>query len=200
MKNDSPLFDRIRVKPDKDRRVHPQAPACDWPNCKAPATHRAPKGRLREREYWRFCLDHVRQYNQTYNFFSGMNPDDIAKYQKEAVVGHRPTWKMGTGTTPGGMEFQATDPLNLFREFNSGAGWRRKSETIEPKRTIRNAERKAFEALGLDAGAEAVEIKARFKELVKRHHPDANGGDRVFEDKLREIITAYNYLKSVKLV
>jgi preprotein translocase subunit Sec63 len=97
------------------------------------------------------------------------------------------------------MEFNATDPLNLFREFNSGAGWRKKSETIEPKRTIRNAERKAFEALGLDTGAESVEIKARFKELVKRHHPDANGGDRVFEEKLREIITAYNYLKSVKL-
>ena len=74
-----------------------------------------------------------------------------------------------------------------------------KSERAEPKRTIRNAERKAFEALGLEVSAEAVEIKARFKELVKRHHPDANGGDRVYEEKLREIITAYKYLKSVKL-
>ena len=53
--------------------------------------------------------------------------------------------------------------------------------------------------LGLEVGAEAVDIKARFKDLVKRHHPDANGGDRVYEDKLREIIQAYNYLKSVKL-
>jgi len=90
MKSDSPLFDRIRVKPDKDRRLRAQCPACEWPNCKAPATHRAPKGRLREREYWRFCLEHVREYNHAYNFFAGMSTEDIARYQKEAVIGHRP--------------------------------------------------------------------------------------------------------------
>jgi DnaJ-domain-containing protein 1 len=100
---------------------------------------------------------------------------------------------------PGGMEFTATDPLNLFREFNSGAGWRRRAEQAQPARTVRNAERKALDVLGLDVGVEAAEIKSRFKELVKRHHPDANGGDRACEDKLREIIQAYNYLKSVKL-
>jgi DnaJ-class molecular chaperone len=61
---------------------------------------------------------------------------------------------------------------------------------------VRNAERKALHELGLEEGADRVEIKARFKLLVKRHHPDANGGDRATEDKLREIIQAYNYLKS----
>ena len=65
---------------------------------------------------------------------------------------------------------------------------------------VRIAQRKALDALGLDAGATAPDIKARFKLLVKRHHPDANGGDRSCEDKLREIIQAYNYLKSAKLV
>jgi DnaJ-class molecular chaperone len=62
---------------------------------------------------------------------------------------------------------------------------------------VRNAERKALSELGLDAGADRAEIKAKFKLLVKRHHPDANNGDRATEDKLREIIQAYNYLKSV---
>ena len=61
---------------------------------------------------------------------------------------------------------------------------------------MRNAERKALHELGLEEGAERAEIKARFKLLVKRHHPDANGGDRASEDKLREIIDAYNYLKT----
>jgi DnaJ-class molecular chaperone len=65
---------------------------------------------------------------------------------------------------------------------------------------VRNAERKALHELGLEVGADKVEIKARFKILVKRHHPDANGGDRAMEDKLREIIQAYNYLKSVGAV
>ena len=62
---------------------------------------------------------------------------------------------------------------------------------------MHNAERKALDALGLEAEATTPEIKVRFKALVKRHHPDANGGDRSTEDRLREIIQAYNYLKSI---
>jgi hypothetical protein len=206
MKNDSPLFDRIRVKPDKDRRLRAQCPACDWPNCEAPATHRAPKGRQREREYWRFCLDHVREYNHAYNFFAGMSPEDIARYQKDAVIGHRPTWKMGmNGGRPASRshssrfrpEFSpADDPLGLFNQFGGAAGagaQRRAAET----RTVRNAERKALDTLGLEPDASAQEVKTRFKALVKRHHPDANGGDRSSEDRLREIIQAYKYLKSI---
>jgi DnaJ domain len=206
MKSDSPFFDRIRVKPDKDRRLRAQCPACEWPNCEAPATHRAPKGRLREREYWQFCLEHVREYNHAYNFFAGMSTEDIARYQKEAVIGHRPTWKMGmNGGRPTSRsrssrlhpEFtDADDPLGVFREFG-GMGSARRSERLPEARAVRNAERKALDALGLEADASAQEVKRRFKTLVKRHHPDANGGDRSSEDRLREIIQAYNYLKSI---
>src|SRR5919204_4361606 len=129
MKSDSPLFDRIRVKPDKDRRLRAQCPACDWPNCEAPATHRAPKGRQREREYWRFCLDHVREYNHAYNFFAGMSEDAIARYQKEALTGHRPTWKMGVngkqsaagGPRNGHWQFFADDPFGLFHDVGNAA-------------------------------------------------------------------------------
>jgi hypothetical protein len=208
MKSDSPLFDGIRVKPDKDRRLRASCPACDWPNCKAPATHRAPKGRLREREYWRFCLDHVREYNHAYNFFAGMSPEDIARFQRDAVVGHRPTWKMGmNGGRPTSRsrssrlhpEFPgADDPFGVFREFGGSPGARRGPEKRPSEdRTVRNAERKALDALGLEADVSAQEVKNRFKVLVKRHHPDANGGDRSSEDKLREIIQAYKYLKSI---
>jgi hypothetical protein len=206
MKNtDSPLFDRIRVKPDKDRRLRAQCPNCEWPQCRAPATHRAPKGRLREREYWQFCLDHVRAYNHSYNFFAGMSPEDIARYQKEAVIGHRPTWKMGmNGGRPGSRSRSsrfdpgfagAEDPFGVFQELGAGGiGFRRRRP--EP-RTVRNAERRALDVLGLEAEASSQEVKSRFKALVKRHHPDANGGDRSSEDRLREIIQAYNYLKSI---
>jgi DnaJ domain len=208
MSTDSPLFDSIRVKPDQDRRLRAECPACDWPGCSGAATHRAPKGRLRANEYWRFCLEHVREYNHSYNFFSGMSEDAIAKYQKDAVTGHRPTWKMGmnggrTGSSrSGSARFQrdhgaAEEPFGVFAEF--GATSRARGDQgrgASSGRTIFNAERKAFGALGLEAGAERAEIKARFKTLVKRHHPDANGGDRGSEDTLREIIQAYNYLKT----
>jgi hypothetical protein len=200
MSFDSPLFDRIRVKPNPDRRHHAETHRCEWTGCEQKATHRAPKGRLREREYWRFCLDHVRQYNNSYNYFAGMTDDAISRYQKEAVTGHRPTWKMGVGRVgaggQGGPE-GTHDPFGMFREL--GGGWRPRFERAEPpKRTVRNAERKALSVLGLELDVTAADIKARFKLLVKRHHPDANGGDRASEDKLREIIQAYNYLKSVQ--
>ncbi|MBV8825436.1 MAG: molecular chaperone DnaJ, partial [Hyphomicrobiales bacterium] len=87
MKISSPLFDRIRVKPSEDRRARADEPCCDWPGCRAGASHRAPKGRLREGEYWRFCLEHVREYNQSYNFFAGMSEDAVIRYQKESITG-----------------------------------------------------------------------------------------------------------------
>jgi hypothetical protein len=204
MKISSPLFDRIRVKPGADRRVRTGRPGCDWPGCGESATHRAPKGRLREGEYWRFCLEHVREYNQSYNFFAGMSDDAVAQYQKEAITGHRPTWKMGVNGKPNGAPAGfgpdhrgAADPFGVYREMGMGP-WRSEGERPAPeRRPVRNAERKAFDALGLETDASATDIKAKFKVLVKRHHPDANGGDRSYEDRLREIIQAYNYLKSV---
>ena len=208
MKSDSPLFDRIRVKPDKDRRLRAQSPACEWPDCKAPANHRAPKGRMREREYWRFCLEHVRAYNHSYNFFAGMTPEDIARYQKDAVIGHRPTWKMGmNGGRPSWRshssrfrpDFAAdNDPFGIFQDFDASVGARANSRQRNGAgRMVRNAERRALDTLGLEAEASPHDVKTRFKQLVKRHHPDANGGDRSSEDRLREIIQAYNYLKSI---
>lgn len=199
MKFDSPLFDRIRVKPGQDRRPRPATHACEWPGCQQEATHRAPKGRSGGRDQWRYCLEHVRQYNQSYNFFAGMSEDDVLRYQKDSLTGHRPTWKMGTGKNEDPNRFyaeSAIDPLAMFREFG-GHGRAEAKADPKPARTIRNAERKAFNALGLEFSATRVEIKAKFHDLVKRHHPDVNGGDRSTEDRLVEIIQAYNYLKSV---
>ena len=132
MKTNSPLFDRIRVKPDQDRRLRAELPPCQWPRCEAPATHRAPKGRLRANEYWRFCLEHVREYNNSYNFFAGMSDDAVAQYQKEAVTGHRPTWKMGSiggkraapRRARGGFraaEWEAADPFSMLGETDRAA-------------------------------------------------------------------------------
>jgi hypothetical protein len=207
MKFESPLYDRIRVKPAEDRRLQAERPCCDWPNCTEQASHRAPKGRGREREYWRFCLPHVREYNQSYDFFAGMSDDAVARFQKDALTGHLPTWRMGA---VGGKKRSAkdrigrffdeagADPFDILREFGApGAGSAQARAEADRRRTVHNAERKALHALGLEETATGLEIKARFKELVKRHHPDANGGDRASEDKLREIIEAYNYLKKL---
>ena len=143
MKISSPLFDRIRVKPSDDRRVRADEPCCDWPGCREGASHRAPKGRLREGEYWRFCLEHVREYNQSYNFFAGMSEDAVARYQKESITGHRPTWKMGVNGSKGGAPdgfaangSGASDPFGFFRELGMGP-WRPDGEETARRTTAR---------------------------------------------------------------
>ena len=124
-----------------------QHPPCEWPGCAGAATHRAPKGRDRENEYWRFCLDHVREYNHSYNFFAGMSTDDIARYQREAVVGHRPTWKMGmNGGKPTGRSraarfgpaFEGTD--DPFELFGDGAERRASAPPRDPRHPQRRAQ------------------------------------------------------------
>ena len=196
MKFDSPLFDKIRVKPTQDRRPKTGGPVCEWHGCKEKASHRAPRGRGREKDYWRFCLKHVREYNQQYNFFKGMSDAAVMAYQKDALTGHRPTWKMGTGKGTVRPDISAFvnrgDPFELF-----GEGLRAEQQAKVETRQIRNAERKALDRLGLDVGATPQQVKIRFKALVKQFHPDANGGDRSTEERMVEVIQSYNYLKSV---
>ncbi len=201
----SKFFDSIRVKPrGKQPEVKPRdtAVGCEWAGCQNKGAHRAPKGRENQREYWHFCLEHVREYNQNYNFFSGMNADAVARYQKDALTGHRPTWKMGANGGTKGAEAEidmASDPLNMLAEINGRTGWRKGPEA-EPKaetRKVMNAERKALQVMGLGPSATLADVKTKYKALVKQHHPDANGGDRSTEDRLIEIIKAYKYLKTV---
>jgi curved DNA-binding protein CbpA len=205
----SKFFDSIRIKPTKSAakqqlRARETAVTCEWPDCKDKGSHRAPKGRANAREYWHFCLNHVREYNQSYNFFSGMNDEAIARYQKDALTGHRPTWKMGANSSGGkaGAEAEldgAFDPFSMFSELNGRGRWR-PGPNAAPKtetRKVFNAERKALQVMGLGPDATLEEVKVKYKALVKQHHPDANGGDRSTEDRLIEIIKAYNYLKTV---
>ena len=207
MSFDSKLFDKIRIKPrgSKQAPVRAETTLCEWQGCKHAGNHRAPKGRSREREYWRFCIEHVREYNQSYNYFSGMSDDAVALYQKDALTGHRPTWKMGANSgakgRPGPEQAfgDSVDPFSMFSELNGRGRWRPGPEAKagSDARKVMNAERKALQVLGLEDAATTADVKVRFKALVKQHHPDANGGDRSTEDRLIEIIKAYNYLKSM---
>jgi len=195
----SPIFDRIRAKPKTKEPVQTVKVRCDHPGCNEPGEFRAPKGWQREGEYFSFCLEHVRAYNASYNYFQGMSAEAVAFYQRDATTGHRPTWVMGNNVAGGPQvrgadASQYADPLNIFGGARAA---RQPQEPPKPKHGI--AARKALDQLGLDESADPSTIRSRYKDMVKRLHPDANGGDRSLEDKLREIIRAYSYLKSVKL-
>jgi hypothetical protein len=202
MKFDSKYFDCVRVKPDHEQEVRREAPSCQWKGCANAGQHRAPRGRGREGEYYLLCLEHVRQFNASYNYFAGMSNADIEAYQKDSVTGHRPTWKVGANSWAHGTRNGMGDMHGYGRRFSDPHGffsWR-SANPGEARRSLKPLELKSLESLDLTAAADRDEIKARFKQLVKRHHPDANGGDKRSEDKLREIIQAYNYLKQAGLV
>ena len=132
------------------RRIAGRKPAARLANGRAarrrPPTAR-PKGRGNEKDYWRFCLDHVREYNQSYNFFAGMSDDAVMAYQKDALTGHRPTWKMGTGKGPARARISrsfgsGSDPFEPVRRGLA----RRAAGARGSGRPIRNAERKALDS------------------------------------------------------
>jgi hypothetical protein len=210
MKLDSKYFDSIRTKPKREEPPQERLPCCQWRGCGNAGRYRAPMGRGRDGEYFHFCIDHVRQYNASYNYFDGMSDAEVVDFQRDAVTGHRPTWKTGAH----GLSHGKDERMSNARHHAAGGSrsahdphaffaWRARQAREAPpesRRQVRPLERKSLETLHLSISASRDQIKARFKELVKRHHPDANGGDRRSEEKLREIIQAYNYLKQAGLV
>jgi curved DNA-binding protein CbpA len=203
----SKYFEKIRIRRDRRADAETDAPRCQWDGCTEAGTHRAPVGRMREGEYFRFCLEHVRHYNKGFNYFSGIADSEIARFQKEALTGHRPTWRIGSNggsvyasdfarlrSGTAGHYNRLRDPFGVF----GGAAREDRAETPR-RRKLRSLEARAMETLGLTETATGAEIKSRYKELVKRHHPDANGGNRESEDRFRDVIQAYRLLKQAGL-
>ena len=207
MKLESKYFDSIRVgsKRQQSAKKETRAPECQWKGCDKPGLHKAPKGRGRDGEYFQFCVDHVRQYNQEYNYFDGMSDAEVNNFRKDALTGHRPTWKTGAnawahGTRDGARTAEAEARVHASTERVTRKARSSRTETSTFRRQLKPLERKSLRVLDLGDEAKREDIKARFKELVKIHHPDANGGDSRSEEKLREILQAYNYLKQSSLV
>jgi hypothetical protein len=207
MKLDSKYFDSIRVSSRRGQsaKKEPRAGICQWKGCDKPGLHKAPKGRGRDGEYFHFCMDHVRQYNQEYNYFDGMSDAEVDEFRKDALIGHRPTWKAGAnawahGTRDGGRTAEAAERVAASTQRMARRPRSSRTEAPAFRRQLKPLERKSLRALGLGDDARREDIKSRFKELVKVHHPDANGGDSRSEEKLREILQAYNYLKQSGLV
>jgi curved DNA-binding protein CbpA len=193
MNLNSSLFDRVRIRDQHAREGRAGEHTCQHPGCTLAGPHRAPMGRDREGQYFFFCLGHVQEYNKSYNYFSGMTDEAVARFQKDAVTGHRPTWKLGARDA--GRGEGQSDAMGDFGEAARARGAAGRPE--EPRQRFGHLALKALDTLDI-APEEATKeaIRARYKRWVKQLHPDANGGDRSREEKLREIIRAYNTLKT----
>lgn len=163
----------------------PDARRCDWPGCEGHGEHRAPKSRDRLKDYWWFCQAHAREYNASWNYFEGMSEQEVEADRRRDTIWQRPSWKLGMG--PLGFAFdpeRLKDPMGVF--FESVAGAEPASE-----RRVRAPDEEALATLDLRPPVDAATVKARYKELVKRHHPDANPGDTDAEERFKAIAEAY---------
>jgi hypothetical protein len=166
---------------------------CSWPGCLRAGDFKAPRSRHELRNFRHFCLEHVRAYNQAWNYFEGMSQADIEAYLREDVTWHRPTWPMGEGHGRRDDGWRWQDPFGVFTNGGGDGGGHGASEwdTVAalPPRTA-----KMLRVMELSPDVTKAEIKARYKQLVKTHHPDLHGGDKAAEERLKLINEAYTYL------
>jgi len=166
---------------------------CDFAHCSEAGEHRAPKSKTNLDEFYWFCLEHVAAYNRSWDYFTGMNQDEIESFRNEAVTGHRPTWKLGERGYKAWMEDRVSDPHGIFDGPEGRPG------TAKPKLKPTREQRRHLAQLDLDETATLQDVKMRYKQLVKRFHPDANGGDKQAEERFKSINEAYSNLKSAGL-
>ncbi len=182
---------RVKRAPLDIGAKSPEAPtrACDSPGCDGDGLHRAPRSPDDLSSYYWFCLEHVRNYNAKWNFFSDMNEVEIDAFRRNDVTGHRPTWPLGGRRRLGG-----TWDRVAWRDLFALLGGTDGPETRRPCSPRLAGDRDALATMDLGQAATQTDIKSRFKQLVKRHHPDANGGDKKGEERLKVIINAYRLL------
>ncbi len=162
---------------------------CDAPGCENPGEFRAPRDRSRLRDYYWFCLEHVRAYNQAWDFYKGLSPEEIEIQLRDDTGWQRPTWPLGRLGANGRIAPEMLkDPLSLFGE---APPQRQKSAREAPPEL-----RAALDIMGLGWPLTSDELRGKYKELAKRLHPDHTGGDKVAEEKLKDINRAYSLLRA----
>ena len=172
------------------RSFRPAAPpprrGCEHPGCNEAGEYRAPRSRTLSDYYW-FCLEHVRSYNASWNFYAGMSEAEIEAEWRKDIVGHRPSWRFGSR-----VAWRFGGPVNDFGLLDEDEPAPRQ----RPPARSQSPQEKALATFNLSLPLTLAALKSRYKELVKRHHPDANGGDKEAEERLKVINQAYSTLKT----
>lgn len=181
---------RTYDRPQRPPAAEPRP--CDHPGCRETGEFRAPRSRQSLNDFYWFCLEHVRSYNASWDFYRGMSATEIEASRRADIVGNRPTWPLGQ-RGPQNHDLGNEALRQAFRRFYV-------FEEEEAPRTKRppTPEEEALAVLELAPGADLPAVKARYKALVKRHHPDANGGDKAAEERLKLINQAYTFLKNLR--
>jgi len=165
---------------------------CEAPGCRLAGDFRAPRARDRLTEYRWFCLEHVREYNKKWDYFAGLDADQIEAHIRADTIWRRPVWRLG-GRSSRGPQVHINDPFDLADDAGLGE---RPQPKLDGSEQLTPAERSALGILELSWPLTLADVKSRYKELVKLHHPDANGGAREAEERLKQINAAYSTLRA----
>tara|TARA_B100001971_G_scaffold207800_1_gene228527 strand:+ start:70 stop:681 length:612 start_codon:yes stop_codon:yes gene_type:complete len=176
-----------------EQDTKPSAKHCDVPSCPQEGAHRAPKTRALD-EYYHFCVDHVREYNNNWNYFEGMSQQDVEQHMYNTMTWDRPTW----ASTLAGLnadnlksriyEGLRMDGLNMGGGFSAEDDQTASFESVLPK-----PELDALATLNLEPPVTWDDIRTRYKKLVKKHHPDISGDHD--GEAIKQINLAYSILK-----
>ena len=162
---------------------------CDWNNCFEIGKYKAPVEKDNSRKFKLLCLNHIKEFNKNWNYFSGMNDEQIYDFLKSDITWHKPT-----------QSFSSSD--NFFKIL-----WNNALKDENKKSMLNNSlnymkqlkfdhkDIKAFSILEISVGLKWEKIQKKFKSLVKKFHPDMNLGNKKYEEKLKLITLAYSQLK-----
>lgn len=173
------------AKRSKSEQVEPTGNRCAWAGCSAPGDFRAPRSKSNLRDYQWLCEDHIKEFNKNWNYFEGMSQDEIYDFQKDATHGHRPTWRMDQ------MGKQAERKMEeaLGKMFGDGTpDFKAAAKPISAKT------KDALAVLDLAHPSDKAQVKAQYRELVKKYHPDVNRGNARAEETFKKITASYHYL------
>ena len=163
---------------------------CDWDNCKELGEYKAPIERDNSKKFRMLCLKHIREFNKNWNYFSGMDDNQILNFLKSDMTWHKPTQSFSSSDNFFKVLWNNTlkdefDNKKIRSDFNYMRQFKFDHKDI-----------KAFEILGLSVGMKWMKIQEKFKTLVKKFHPDMNLGNKKYEEKLKLITLAYTQLKN----
>jgi len=192
------MMPRLSFDPIFETAADAPVRVCDHPGCIAGGDYRAPKSRLDLHDYYWFCLDHVRAYNSAWNYYAGMSDTEIEAEIRHDTVWQRPSWRLGDRHGPA-YAHRLRDHFGVFSGNLDGSGERSRRNGDQGRDRVRralSAREQALAVFEIEPPFTLVRLKARYKTLVKLHHPDAHGGDKAAEEKLKIINQAYATLKA----
>ena len=166
---------------------------CEWENCMEIGNYKAPMEKDNSKNYRWLCVEHIKLFNKSWDYFDGMNQNEIEIFLKSDMTWHRPTQKFGSSDNFFNILWNnaLNDKFNFFKHEKN-------THSLNEKK-LSEKDVDAFKIMELELNASWPIIQKKFKTLVKKFHPDRNSGNKQFEDKLKKITLAYSHLKLIMI-